>query len=186
MKMLKWFLRSCVWSKMGMELYFQWTYKSSWLFCMLINIFNKDKTFILFLCERHITSVFLIKPVVVRLSLTSQLSNQLNYINNINSLPFLFLRKLDYVTFSCFLQVKSKLMMMTCFCGVADRQKAFGLISSRDHCQRSWPSWIFDMLQARFEPMQKGSDFVEWSCTVNSMKEKGFKWLYNFISPQLL
>ena len=98
----------------------------------------------------------------------------------------LFLRKLDYVTFSCFLQVKSKLMMMTCFCGVADWQKAFGLISSWDHCQRSWPSWIFDMLQARFEPVQKSSGFVEWSCTVNSMKEKGFKWLYNFISPQLL
>ena len=27
-----------------------------------------------------------------------------------------------------------------CFCGMVDRRKAFSLISSRDHCQRSSPS----------------------------------------------
>ena len=32
--------------------------------------------------------------------------------------------------------------MMNCFCGMVDRQKAFSLISSWDHCQRSSPSWI--------------------------------------------
>ena len=33
-------------------------------------------------------------------------------------------------------------MMMNCFCGMVDRRKAFSLISSRDHCQRSSPSRI--------------------------------------------
>ena len=32
------------------------------------------------------------------------------------------------------------MMMMNCFCGMVDRRKAFSLISSRDHCQRSSPS----------------------------------------------
>ena len=36
------------------------------------------------------------------------------------------------------------MMMMNCFCGMADRRKAFSLISSRDHCQRSSPSRISD------------------------------------------
>ena len=40
------------------------------------------------------------------------------------------------------------------FCGMVDRRKAFSLISSRDHCQRSSPSWISDMLRAEFEPAQ--------------------------------
>ena len=58
-------------------------------------------------------------------------------------------------------------MMRNCFCGMVDRQKAFSLISSRDHCQRSSPSWISDMLRARFEPVQNlSSGFVEWSCAV--------------------
>ena len=34
--------------------------------------------------------------------------------------------------------------MMNCFCGMVDRRKAFSLISSRDHCQRSSPSRISD------------------------------------------
>ena len=29
------------------------------------------------------------------------------------------------------------MMMINFFCGMVDRQKAFGLISSQDHCQRS-------------------------------------------------
>ena len=54
------------------------------------------------------------------------------------------------------------MMMMNCFCGMVDRQKAFGLISSWDHCQRSSPSQIFDMLRAGFEPVQNLiSGFVE-------------------------
>ena len=34
-------------------------------------------------------------------------------------------------------------LMMNCFCGMVDRRKAFSLISSRDHCQRSLPSQIW-------------------------------------------
>ena len=37
------------------------------------------------------------------------------------------------------------------FGGMVDRQKAFSLISSRDHCQRSSPSRIPDTPQAGFE-----------------------------------
>ena len=46
------------------------------------------------------------------------------------------------------------MMMMNCFCGMVDRRKAFSLISSRDHCQRSSPLRISDTLRARFEPAQ--------------------------------
>ena len=56
-------------------------------------------------------------------------------------------------------------MMMNCFCGMVDRRKAFSLISSRDHCQRSSPSRISDRLQAGFEPAQN-SGLVQWSCAV--------------------
>ena len=59
------------------------------------------------------------------------------------------------------------MMMMNCFCGMVDRQKAFSLISSRDHCQRSSPLQISDMLRAGFEPVQNLiSGLVEWSCAV--------------------
>ena len=58
-------------------------------------------------------------------------------------------------------------MMMNCFCGMVDRRKAFSLISSRDHCQRSSPSRISDTPRAGFEPAQNlSSDLVEWSCAV--------------------
>ena len=40
------------------------------------------------------------------------------------------------------------------FCGIVERQKAFSLISSRDHCQRSLPSRISNMPRAVFEPVQ--------------------------------
>ena len=40
------------------------------------------------------------------------------------------------------------------FCGMVDRRKAFNLISSQDHCERSSPSHISDTLQAGFEPVQ--------------------------------
>ena len=42
--------------------------------------------------------------------------------------------------------------LMNCFCGMVDRRKAFSLISSRDHCQRSSPSRISDTPRAGFEP----------------------------------
>ena len=46
------------------------------------------------------------------------------------------------------------MMMMNCFCCMVDRRKAFSLISSRNHCQRSWPSQISDTPRAGFEPAQ--------------------------------
>ena len=48
--------------------------------------------------------------------------------------------------------IKDKMVMMNCFRGMIDRRKAFSLISSRDHCQRSSPSRISDMPRAGFEP----------------------------------
>ena len=55
------------------------------------------------------------------------------------------------------------MMMMNCFCGMVDQRKAFSLISSQDHCQRSSPSRISDMPQAGFESAQnQSSGFVEW------------------------
>ena len=48
-------------------------------------------------------------------------------------------------------------MMMNCFCGMVDRRKAFNLISSRDHCQRSSPLWISDTPRAGLEPAQNPS-----------------------------
>ena len=48
------------------------------------------------------------------------------------------------------------------FCGMVDRQKAYSLIFSRDHCQRSSTSQISDTSQAGFEPAQNLSlGFVE-------------------------
>ena len=46
------------------------------------------------------------------------------------------------------------MMMMNCFCGMADRRKLFSLISTQDHCQRSSPFLISDTSQAGFEPAQ--------------------------------
>ena len=59
------------------------------------------------------------------------------------------------------------MMMMNCFCGMVDRRKAFSLISSRDHCQRSSPSRISDTPRAGYEPVQNlSSGLVEWFCAV--------------------
>ena len=56
---------------------------------------------------------------------------------------------------------------MDCFCGMVDWRKAFSLISSRDHRQRSSPLRIFDTSKAGFEPAQNLSlGLVEWSCAV--------------------
>ena len=52
-----------------------------------------------------------------------------------------------------------------------------GLISSRDHCQRSSSSRIPDSPRAGFEPVQNLSlGFVEWSCAVVIFKD--FDYLY--------
>ena len=52
-----------------------------------------------------------------------------------------------------------------CFGGMVDRRKTFNLTSSRDHCQRSSPSWIPETPRAGFEPAQNLiSSFVGWSC----------------------
>ena len=42
----------------------------------------------------------------------------------------------------------SSCLMKNCFCRIADWRKAFSRISSRDHCERSSPSLIYDMPQA--------------------------------------
>ena len=55
--------------------------------------------------------------------------------------------------------------LMNCFCGMVDRRKAFSLISSRDHCQRSSPSWSSDTPRAGFA-LNLSSGLVEWSCAV--------------------
>ena len=55
-----------------------------------------------------------------------------------------------------------KMMVMNCFSGMVDQQKAFSLISNWDHCQRSSPSQISDTPQAGFEPAQNlSSGLVE-------------------------
>ena len=59
------------------------------------------------------------------------------------------------------------MMMMNCFCGMVDRRKAFSLISSRDHCQRSSPSQISNTPRVGFEHARNlSSGLVEWSCAV--------------------
>ena len=53
-------------------------------------------------------------------------------------------------------------MMMKCFCGMVDRQKALSLISSRNHCERSFPLQTSDTPLAGFEPAQSlSSGLVE-------------------------
>ena len=71
--------------------------------------------------------------------------------------------------FYCFRMFVNKrfIMMMNCFCGMVNRQKAVNPISSRDHSQRSSPSRISDTPRAGFEHAQNlSSGFVEWSCAV--------------------
>ena len=59
------------------------------------------------------------------------------------------------------------MMIMICFCGRVDRQKAFSFISSWDHRQRSSPLRISNTSWAGFEPAQNlSSGIVEWSCAV--------------------
>ena len=60
------------------------------------------------------------------------------------------------------------------FCGMVDWRKAFRLISSQGHCQRSSLSWISDSPRAGFEPAQSlSSGFVEWSLRWCRQKDAG-------------
>ena len=53
------------------------------------------------------------------------------------------------------------------FCSMADRRKAFSLISSRDHSQRSSPSQISYTPRPELEPQHNLSKgLVEWRCAV--------------------
>ena len=54
------------------------------------------------------------------------------------------------------------MMMMNCFCGLVDRQKAFSFISSQDFFQGFLPSPISETSQAGFGPvLNQSSGFVE-------------------------
>ena len=68
---------------------------------------------------------------------------------------------------------------------MVDRGKTFSLISSWDHCQRSSPSRISDMLQAGFEPAQNSSScLVEWSCAAVIMTTP-WHHLHNYLQRLL-
>ena len=59
------------------------------------------------------------------------------------------------------------MMMVNCFCGMTDRRKAFSLISSQDHCQRSSTSRISDTSTVGLETAENlSSSFPEWSCEI--------------------
>ena len=59
------------------------------------------------------------------------------------------------------------MMMMNCFCVMVDLQRAFSLISSWDHCQRSSTWRISDMPPAGFEHVQNlSSGLVDRRCAV--------------------
>ena len=58
-------------------------------------------------------------------------------------------------------------MMTNCFCGMVDRQKAFSLVSSQDHCQRFSPSQSSDTPRAGFKPAENpSSESTEGICAV--------------------
>lgn len=55
------------------------------------------------------------------------------------------------------------IIMMNCFCGIADQRKALSIILSRDSCQKSSTSRISDTPQSGFKSAQNlSSRFVEW------------------------
>ena len=59
------------------------------------------------------------------------------------------------------------MVMMNYFWGMVDRRKTHSFISSRDHCQRSLLSRIFDTPRTGFEPAQNlNSSFNKRSCAV--------------------
>ena len=59
------------------------------------------------------------------------------------------------------------LMILNCFCGMADQPKAFSLISGQEYCQRSSTLRIYDNRRAGFElALNLSSGLVEWSSAV--------------------
>ena len=70
-------------------------------------------------------------------------------------------------------------MMVNCLSGMVDQQKALNHISSQDHCKRSSPMRISNMLQGEFEPAQNlSSGLVEWSCAVViTTTPQCYRWL---------
>ena len=70
------------------------------------------------------------------------------------------------------------MMMMNCFCSINYRRKAFSLISSRNHCQRSSPLRNSDTPLTGFEHAQNlTSGFVERSCAVVITTTPRLQWL---------
>ena len=57
------------------------------------------------------------------------------------------------------------MMIINYFFGMVNRRKTLGLISRRNHCQRSSPLQISDTPQAGFEPAQN-LNLDEWSYAV--------------------
>ena len=77
-----------------------------------------------------------------------------------------------YKWHSCYLMMRM-MMMINSFCGMVDQQKAFSLISSQDHCQRSSPLRISHMPRVGFEPVQNlSSAFPSRHSTLNR------RWYY--------
>ena len=71
-------------------------------------------------------------------------------------------------------------------CVMVNRRKASSLISSRNHCQRSSPSQIFDTPREGFEPAQNlNSGFVEWRCAVviNTTPRRRTLYMLSFHVP---
>ena len=87
------------------------------------------------------------------------------------------------------LEWEMMMMMINCFRGMVDQRKAFSLISSRDHCQRSSPSQISDTPRAGFEPAKNLSlGLVEWSCVVviTTTPHTIIKLIYNQILSNII
>ena len=67
------------------------------------------------------------------------------------------------------------IMIMNCFCGMIDRQKAFSLISNLNHCQKSSPSRISDTPRDALQPAQNLS-FAEWGAVVITTTPRRKMW----------
>ena len=90
-----------------------------------------------------------------------------------------------YITFRNLEETITMIMkMMNCYCDMVDQRKGYNLISIRDYCRKSSPSWISDPSRARFQPSQNlSSGFVEWRCTVMIITTP---WLFNSSNSKLV
>ena len=86
------------------------------------------------------------------------------------------------------------MMMMNCFCGIVDQQKAFRLIYSRDHCQRSlkeiWPNIVavikyLEYLAKSHIPSCKSFEAVVVGVKVGLVTAKlsFYSFIGNFLQP---